>query len=180
MRSRGCRASRRTPRSACAHPVAAGFTKNPPTPVRCLQSSGAGEPEGVCGGSQRGGPDRQKCGKPGDLLLAITSEVQASQPVGSAPPRESASNRSPHRAGQASHSHTRPAPPPRSPPPPAPPGRRQATAGTASRQRGLPSRPYLEQQDELREPLHGLRHQAVEGDAVRAGPLALLWGHSRV
>lgn len=177
MRSRGCRASRRTPRSACAHPVAAGFTKNPPMPVRCLQSSGAGEPEGVCGDSQRGGQDRQKCGKPGDLLLAITSEVQASQPVGSAPPRESASNRNPHRAGQASHSHTRPAPPPR--PPPAPPGRRQATAGTASRQRGLPSRPYLQQQDELREPLHGLRHQAVEGDAVRAGPLALLWGHSR-
>lgn len=74
---------------------------------------------------------------------------------------------------------TRAQPPRPVPPRPAPPGRRQATAGTASRQRGLPSRPYLQQQDELREPLHGLRHQAVEGDAVRAGPLALLWGHSR-
>lgn len=37
---------------------------------------------------------------------------------------------------------------------------------------------YLKQQDELREPLDGLRHQAVEGDAVGAGLLGLLWGQS--
>lgn len=35
---------------------------------------------------------------------------------------------------------------------------------------------YLQQEDELREPLDGLRHQAVQCDAVRAGLLTLLRG----
>lgn len=37
---------------------------------------------------------------------------------------------------------------------------------------------YLEQQDELGEPLDGLHHQAVERDAVRTRLLGLLWGQS--
>lgn len=40
--------------------------------------------------------------------------------------------------------------------------------------------PYLEQQNELWEPLYGLHHQAVERDAVGAGLLALLWGEARL
>lgn len=41
-------------------------------------------------------------------------------------------------------------------------------------------RPYLEQQNELWEPLYGLHHQTVERDAVGAGLLALLWGEARL
>lgn len=39
---------------------------------------------------------------------------------------------------------------------------------------------YLEQQDELWEPLDGPCHQAVERDAVRAGLLGLLRGESAI
>lgn len=45
---------------------------------------------------------------------------------------------------------------------------------------GKGTRPYLEQQDELWEPLYGLHHQAVERDAVGAGLLALLWGEAQL
>lgn len=41
-----------------------------------------------------------------------------------------------------------------------------------------PGARYLEQQDELGEPLDGFHHQAVERDAVRTRLLGLLWGQS--
>lgn len=59
-----------------------------------------------------------------------------------------------------------------------------AQGGGRGRAAGLPSCPaggqdgraHLEQQDELREPLDGLHHQAVERDTVRARLRALLRG----
>lgn len=49
-------------------------------------------------------------------------------------------------------------------------------AGAWSGLRGTEAVTYLEQEDELREPLDGLHHQAVERDPVCTALLALLWG----
>ena len=57
---------------------------------------------------------------------------------------------------------------------PTPPGMHQPQLHPAGRRQSRLW--YLQQEDELREPLDGLRHQAVQCDTVRAGLLTLLQG----